>query len=131
MNAPFSAPSVQAECDPILAEAADSLFAAIKSTSAQLDGAKGEALRLIGAGVMAGVIHDDDAEKLIISHRLRPEPYRVPLDVPYTLAFERRLVEEVDLWDKFLIREQLRRGSITRSEAETFFVDLGFDPAVV
>ena len=121
----------EAECEPILEAAAHALFAEIRSSAARLEDAKAEALRLITADVASGALSSADAERIIREHRLRQEPYRVPVDVPYTAAFERDLVGQIGFWDKHVIRENLRIGSITRSQAEGFFVRLGFDAAAV
>ena len=130
MNAPFRVPNSD-DCDPVQENAATSLFREIKASAAQLENAKAESLRLIAADVASGAMSEGEAEGLIKAHRLRAKLYSPPVDVPYTSDFERSMVEQIDSWDKYLIREHLRIGTITRSDAESLFIRLGFDAAAV
>src|SRR4051794_6555162 len=108
MNAPFPRPSAPLEINPVFDRAAGVLFADLRNISAELEDAKAEALRLITADVAAGVLETDQAEQLIRMNRLRPPPYRPPVDAPYTPAFEQRMIAEVDDWSRWLMREHLR-----------------------
>jgi hypothetical protein len=58
----------------------------------------------------------------------RPPPITEPA---YTPQFERVLIEEIDGWAKYIIRERLRLGTITRATAQEIFSRLSFDPATV
>ena len=132
MNAAQRIPDVERSADFIEGRAVDSLMVDLRETDAKLRKAKGEALSLIVGEIAACTMSEEVGERLIRDHRLR-DVYRPPpvTEPAYTPQFERVLIEEIDGWAKYIIRERLRLGMITRATAQEFFSQLSFDPATV